>query len=31
MQGSDGNFYGATYTGGLYNGGVIFQLVVPPQ
>ncbi len=26
IQGSDGNFYGTTYEGGLYNNGTVFQL-----
>ncbi len=31
VQGSDGNFYGTTETGGVSNAGVIFQLIVPPS
>src|SRR5262249_26966112 len=26
VQGSDGAFYGTTYTGGPYNGGVVFRI-----
>jgi poly(beta-D-mannuronate) lyase len=31
VQGSDGNFYGTTETGGVSDKGVIFQLIVPPS
>src|SRR5271165_1356831 len=29
VQATDGNFYGATYTGGAYNFGTVFELQVP--
>ena len=29
VQGSDGNFYGTTYAGGLYNKGTVFRLSLP--
>lgn len=29
VQGSDGNFYGTTSGGGLYNAGTVFRLTVP--
>ncbi len=31
VEGSDGNYYGATYQGGTNNDGAIFQFVVPPS
>jgi uncharacterized repeat protein (TIGR03803 family) len=31
VQGSDGNFYGTTYSGGTNNGGTVFKLSVPPN
>ena len=29
IQGSDGNFYGVTYSGGTYNDGTVFRLSLP--
>jgi uncharacterized repeat protein (TIGR03803 family) len=29
VQGSDGNFYGTTYYGGIYNQGTVFRLSLP--
>ncbi len=29
VQGTDGNFYGTTYDGGIYNNGTVFRLSLP--